>query len=292
MTPPSPEEEAAAFEEWRPLLFGIAYRMLGSAVDAEDIVQEAGVRWLRRRERTVDSVRAYLVTIVTRLGMDLLNSARKQRVSYIGPWLPEPVVSDDMTSAEQADSLSLAFLVLLEELTPPERAAYLLHDIFGYPFDDVAQSMGRTSAGCRQLASRARQRIADRRQRFDADEQHGRALTRQFVTACGTGDLQGLMGLLADDVVVWTDGGGKVRAAMRPVTGSRRSSRFLLNVAKKVHGIPQETTLNGQPAMVFIDDQQVVAALSLDILEARIVGVRVVSNPDKLARLTAELVPH
>jgi RNA polymerase sigma-70 factor (ECF subfamily) len=291
MTSPSAEEDAAAFEEWRPLLFGIAYRMLGSGADAEDIVQEASIRWLRRRERSVDSVRAYLVTIVTRLGMDQLNSARRQRVTYVGPWLPEPVVSDDTSSAEHADSLSLAFLVLLEELTPPERAAYLLHDIFGYPFDDVAQSMGRTPAGCRQLASRARQRIADRRQRFDADLVQGRALTRQFVTACGTGDLEGLLGLLADDVVVWTDGGGKVRAAMRPVTGSQRSSRFLLNVARKQDGLPQETTLNGQPAMVFIDQGRVVAALSLDILEARIVGVRVVSNPDKLAGLTAQLVP-
>jgi len=292
MTPPTPEEDAAAFEEWRPLLFGIAYRMLGSAVDAEDIVQEAAIRWLGRRERTVESVRAYLVTIVTRLGMDLLTSARMQRVSYVGPWLPEPVVSDETSAAEQADSLSLAFLVLLEELTPPERAAYLLHDIFGYRFDDVAQSMDRTPASCRQLASRARQRIAGRRQRFDADLQQGRILTRQFLTACATGDLEGLLRLLSDDVVVWTDGGGKVRAAVRPVTGSRRSSRFLLNVAKKVRGRAEETTLNGRPGLVFIDQGQVVTALSLDLLDGRIVGVRVVSNPDKLGRLSADLVPR
>jgi RNA polymerase sigma-70 factor (ECF subfamily) len=271
------------------LLFGIAYRMLGSAVDAEDILQEACIRWMERDERKVESVRAYLVTIVTRLCMDQLSSARVQRVSYPGPWLPEPVLMDEASDVEQADSLSLAFLVLLEELTPPERAAYLLHDIFGYRFDEVGRSMGRTPAGCRQLAARARQRIEDRRQRFDADLMHGRELTRKFVVACGSGDLAGLLDMLADDVVLWTDGGGKVRAALRPVVGPHRSSRFLLNVTKKLHGVPLETTLNGQSAMVFIDDGMVVATLVLDILGGQIVGVRVVTNPEKLERLSGEL---
>jgi len=284
---PSPDHDAAAFEQWRPLLFGIAYRMLGSAADAEDVVQEACVRWLGRGGAGVASVRAYLVTVVTRLCIDQLRSARATRVSYTGPWLPEPVVLDDQSALEQADSLSLAFLVLLEELTPPERAAYLLHDVFGYTFDEVAQSMGRTPAGCRQLASRARRRIGDRRRRFDADLRHGRALARQFVTACASGDLEGLLDMLAEDVVVWTDGGGKVRAAVRPVVGPYRSSRFLVNVAKKVHGLPTEMTLNGQPAVVFVDGAQVVSAVVLDIVDARIVGVRVVSNPDKLEWLQA-----
>jgi RNA polymerase sigma-70 factor (ECF subfamily) len=263
--------------------------MLGSAVDAEDILQEACIRWMERDERKVESVRAYLVTIVTRLCMDQLSSARVQRVSYPGPWLPEPVLMDEASDVEQADSLSLAFLVLLEELTPPERAAYLLHDIFGYRFDEVGRSMGRTPAGCRQLAARARQRIEDRRQRFDADLMHGRELTRKFVVACGSGDLAGLLDMLADDVVLWTDGGGKVRAALRPVVGPHRSSRFLLNVTKKLHGVPLETTLNGQSAMVFIDDGMVVATLVLDILGGQIVGVRVVTNPEKLERLSGEL---
>ena len=279
----------AAFEEWRPLLFGIAYRMLGSAGDAEDLVQEACLRWLQRREREVESVRAYLVTIVTRLGMDSLASARVQRVRYTGPWLPEPVVVDEPAAVEQADSLSLAFLVLLEELTPPERAAYLLHDIFGYSFEEVAQSMGRSAPGCRQLATRARGRIEVRRRRFDADLRHGRELTNRFVVACGTGDLEGLLSMLADDVVVWTDGGGKVRAAMRPVVGPFRSSRFLLHVAKNLSGWPQGVMLNGQPATVFLDDGRVVAALVLDILGGQIVAVRVVSNPDKLERLGTSL---
>ena len=279
------DDDVAAFEEWRPLLFGIAYRMLGSAADAEDIVQEACVRWLERAGRRVESVRAYLVTVVTRLCIDQLGSARVTRTAYTGPWLPEPVALDDRWSVEQADSLSLAFLVLLEELTPPERAAYLLHDVFGYGFDEIARSMGRTPAGCRQLASRARRRIGDRRRRFDADERHGREMTRRFVEACATGNLGGLLDMLADDVVVWTDGGGKVRAALRPVVGPHRASRFLVNVAKRAVGVPVEATLNGQPAMVLVDGDRVVSAVVLDIAGAQIAGVRVVSNPDKLGRL-------
>jgi RNA polymerase sigma-70 factor, ECF subfamily len=288
--PRSLEADVSAFEEWRELLFGIAYRMLGSVSDAEDMVQEACLRWLRRRDDAVSAVRAYLVTIVTRLCMDQLESAHAQRVDYAGPWLPEPVVLDDESSAlEQADSLSLAFLVLLEELTPPERAAYLLHDIFGYQFDEIARSLGRTEPGCRQLAARARRRIEDRRQRFDADADHGRELTHAFLLACSTGDLDGLRRLLADDVVVWTDGGGKVRAAMRPVVGVQRSSRFLVNVAKRLRGVPHDVTLNGQPGTVLIEEGVVVASLVLDILDAKVVGVRVVSNPDKLAMLSAAL---
>lgn len=286
------ETDVIAFEEWRSLLFGIAYRMLGSAADAEDMVQETFVRWIGRREADVDSVRAYLVTILTRLCMDQLTSARATRVTYAGPWLPEPVaVDEDPGSAlEQSDSLSLAFLVLLEELTPPERAAYLLHDIFGYQFEEVAHSMGRTAASCRQLAARARQRIEDRRQRFDADLAHGHELTHAFMVACGTGDLDGLLSLLADDVIVWTDGGGKARAALRPIVGPHRSSRFLLHVSKKLQGVPRGVVLNGQPAAVFIGDgQMVVAALVLDILGGKVLAVRAVTNPDKLKRLSATI---
>jgi RNA polymerase sigma-70 factor, ECF subfamily len=284
------EADAAAFEEWRPLLFGIAYRMLGSAADAEDVVQDASIRWLRRNDRAVESVRAYLVTIVTRLCLDQLHSARSTRVTYAGPWLPEPVVMEEREgAAEQADSLSLAFLVLLEELTPLERAAYLLHDIFGYSFEEVARSLGRSPAACRQLGSRARTHVEERRQRFDADLRQGRALTDRFLVACATGDLSGLLSMLSDDVVVWTDGGGKVRAAMRPVVGPYRSSRFLLNVAKKVHGVPRAAVLNGQPATIFVDGDTVVATLALDIMDGSIVGVRSVMNPDKLARLSTQL---
>ncbi len=264
--------------------------MLGSAADAEDMVQETFLRWLERDEKAIQSVRAYLVTIVTRLCIDQLGSARAKRVTYAGPWLPEPVTMDDTSALEQADTLSLAFLVLLEELTPPERAAYLLHDIFGYRFDEVAGAMGRSTVGCRQLAARARQRIEDRRQRFDADARHGRELTRQFVVACASGDLEGLMEMLADDVVVWTDGGGVVRAAMRPVVGRHRSSRFLMNVAGRLHGSPREVVLNGQPAMVFVDGDRLVATLALDILDGKVVAVRSDHRPQKLEHLRRELV--
>jgi RNA polymerase sigma-70 factor (ECF subfamily) len=289
---PDAEADAAAFEEWRSLLFGIAYRMLGSAADAEDVVQDACVRWIQRRDKAVDSVRSYLVTIVTRLCLDQLGSARAKRVTYAGPWLPEPVADDEPWAAEQADTLSLAFLVLLEELTPLERAAYLLHDVFGYSFEEVAASLSRSPAACRQLGVRARGHIEERRQRFDADLRHGRELTDRFLLACATGDLSGLLSMLSDDVVVWTDGGGKVRAAMRPVVGPYRSSRFLMNVAKKAEGLPQAAVLNGQPASVFVRDGAIVWALVLDIMDGSIVGVRVVSNPDKLARLTAHLLAN
>jgi RNA polymerase sigma-70 factor (ECF subfamily) len=288
MSRPSADDDAS-FEEWRNLLFGIAYRMLGSATDAEDMVQEAYLRWVRRPNREVESVRAYLVTIVSRLCIDHLTSARVRRVSYVGPWLPEPIVADQPSAVELADSLTMAFLVLLEALTPPERAAFLLHDVFGYPFDEVARSVGHSAVSCRQLASRARRHIDERRQRFDVDLQHGQELTREFLVACGSGDLDRLLGLLADDVVVWTDGGGKVRAAVRPVVGAQRSSRFLLNVAKRVGGIPREVTLNGQPALVFFEGTEVATALIVDNIDGRIVTVRVVSNPDKLARLSREL---
>lgn len=277
------------FEEWRSLLFGIAYRMLGSATDAEDVVQEACIRWLRRGEQHVESVRAYLVTIVTRLSLDQLDSARAKRETYAGPWLPEPVAEDDVAAIEQADSLSLAFLVLLEELTPLERATYLLHDVFGYSFDEVAGSLGSTPAACRQLGARARRHVEERRRRFDADLQHGRELTDRFLRACATGDLSGLLDMLSDDVVVWTDGGGKVRAALRPVVGPHRASRFLLNVAKKVGGLPRAVVLNGQPATVFVEHGTVQSAVVLDVLDGRIATVRVVNNPDKLARLSEHL---
>lgn len=285
------EADAAVFEEWRSLLFGIAYRMLGSAADAEDVLQEAAIKWLRRRDDEVESPRAYLVTIVTRLCLDQLGSARVTRETYTGPWLPEPVVSDETAAAEQADTLSLAFLVLLEELTPPERAAYLLHDIFGYSFEEVSQSLGRSPAACRQLGARARRHVDERRQRFDADLRHGRELTDQFLTACATGDLSGLLALLSNDVVLWTDGGGKVRAALRPIVGPHRTSRFLINIAKRgTLGAPQPIVLNGQPATVFVQDGAVTSALAFDIRDGLIVGIRAVNNPDKLERLNAQVL--
>ncbi len=278
------------FLELRSSLFGVAYRMLGSATEAEDVLQEAYLRWTGRSEGHVSAASSYLTTIVTRLCIDQLRSARVRRQTYKGPWLPEPVEVDAPgpdTSAEIADSLSLAFLVLLEELQPVERAAFLLHDVFGYPYEEISGIVDRTAASCRQLVSLARRRGDAPRRRFHADYAHGQELTRQFLVACGTGDLDGLLSLLADDVVVWTDGGGKVRAALRPVTGAHRSARFLLSVAARLPEAStfREVDLNGQPGVVFEAEGQVTVALTLDVAAGRVIAVRVVTNPDKLLAL-------
>ncbi|MGH9016245.1 MAG: RNA polymerase sigma-70 factor [Acidimicrobiales bacterium] len=289
----------------RPSLFGVAYRMLGSATDAEDVLQEAYLRWSSRGPGDVTAPSAYLTTIVTRLCIDHLRSARVKRETYTGPWLPEPVEVDAPgpdAHAELADSLSLAFLVLLEELQPVERAAFLLHDVFDYAYGEIAGIVDRTEANCRQLVSRARRHVDARQQRFPADHRERRELTRRFLVACGTGDLDGLLQILADDVTVWTDGGGKVRAAVRPVVGSHRAARFLLAVATRIQpGVSsREVELNTQPGLVFeTADGEVIVALTVDILDGRISAVRVVTNPDKLGALQPDrrsrlrgLLPH
>jgi RNA polymerase sigma-70 factor (ECF subfamily) len=291
-------DDLETFLELRASLFGVAYRMIGSAIEAEDIIQEAYVRWSKRGPGEVTAPSAYLTTVVTRLCIDQLRSARARRETYKGPWLPEPVEleePDPGDSAELADSLSLAFLVLLEELQPVERAAFLLHDVFDYPYGEIADIVGRSEVACRQLVSRARRRIDAPRRRFGVDRDHGRELTRRFLAACGTGDLDGLLALLSDDVIVWTDGGGKVRAALRPITGPHRSARFLLSVARRVpEGVSvREVGLNGQPGLVFEEKGgRVSMALTLDVLGDRVVAVRVVTNPDKLVALQPEHRPQ
>jgi RNA polymerase sigma-70 factor (ECF subfamily) len=277
----------AVFMELRPLLVAIAYRMLGSSTEADDAVQDAYLRWDRTVSSAVSSPRAYLTTTVTRLCIDRLRSARARRESYPGPWLPDPVPTEELdpaSSAELADSLSMAFLVLLEELGPVERAAFLLHDVFRYSYSEIAATIGRNEANCRQLVARARHRIAERKHRFDADVEYGQQMTRRFLVACATGDVSGLMSMLAEDVVVWTDGGGKVRAAPRPIFGPARAARFLVNVTKKGASSAEahELSLNGQPGLVLLESGKVTSAVVLDIFERRITGVRVVSNPEKL----------
>lgn len=275
------------------MLFGMAYRMLGSASDAEDVLQDAYLRWQGQAGEEVRSARSFLTTIVVRLCIDQLRSARVRRTSYVGPWLPEPVATEDddpARVAELADSLSLAFLVLLEELSPLERAAFLLREVFAYSYPEVAAMLGRSEGACRQLASRARRQIGDRRRRFDTDRQQGEQLAVRFVTACAGGDLDDLLGLLAADVVVWTDGGGKAKAAPRPVVGAPRAARFLINVAKTLSpsGTVRYASINGQAGVVIEDHGGPVSAVVLDVIEGLICGVRVVSNPDKLDALTVE----
>jgi RNA polymerase sigma-70 factor (ECF subfamily) len=279
------------FVTQRPRLVGIAYRMLGSTADAQDVVSEAYLRWQDRRDRDVSSSASYLATIVVRLCIDELRSARVRRESYVGPWLPEPVLVDEAgpeSAAELADSLSLAFLVVLEELAPVERAAFLLHDVFDYDYAEISRMLERGEPACRQLVSRARRRVGERRHRFDADEEAGRELAERFLIACAGGDLDGLMSLLSGDVVLWTDGGGVVKAARRPIQGASKVARFLVAIAT---GIPADTefrpsSVNGRPGYLFIEGGVVTSTLSFDIVDGLVVGIASVLNPDKLRGLS------
>jgi RNA polymerase sigma-70 factor (ECF subfamily) len=283
--------ELDEFLEQRSRLFSIAYRMLGSASEAEDVLQEAWLRWQAADRGNVDSPQAFLTSVVVRLSIDVLRSARVRREAYVGPWLPEPLVADSAPgpdeAAELADSVSLAFLVLLEELTPVERAVFLLREVFGYDYPTVAAMVGKTEANCRQLVVRGKQRVAERRTRFEADSEHSRQLTAQFLEACMTGDLDGLFGMLADDVVIWSDGGGKAQAARRPIAGKEKAARFLVGIAAK--GGPDVdgrlVAVNGQPGGVFGRNGRIEYALALDVLDGQIIGVRVIANPDKLQHL-------
>lgn len=280
-----------AFVQLRPLLFSVAYRMLGSATEAEDVLQEAYLRWAEVPEGEAFSPRAYLTTVVVRLCVDHLRSARVRRESYVGTWLPEPLLvdpwADPSAAAELADSVSLAFLVLLEELTPVERAAFLLREVFGYDYRELAGMLDHTEASCRQLVSRARRHVAERRTRFDADRERSRALTRQFLAACTTGDLDGLMVLLAQDVVVWSDSGGKAQAPRRPVYGRDKVARLLIGIAQKApeNTAIREADINGQPGLVLVLDGKVTGAVVADVLDGQITTVRMLVNPDKLASL-------
>jgi RNA polymerase sigma-70 factor (ECF subfamily) len=273
----------------RPMLFALAYRMLGSTSEAEDVLQEA---WLRASTAAdVRNAEAWLTTVVTRLCLDVLGSARVRREEYVGPWLPEPVVSTDdgpEQAAELADSVSLAFLVLLEELSPAERAAFLLREVFRYDYADVAAMLDRSEASCRQLVSRAHQHVDDRRTRFTADRAKAQELSLTFLLACQTGDLQVVTSLLASDAVLVSDGGGKVSAARRPINGPDKIGRFLIGVLHKP-GPPVDylpATVNGEPGVLGLVDGVVITAVAVEVVDDLITGIRIVSNPDKLARLS------
>ncbi|MGB9378087.1 MAG: RNA polymerase sigma-70 factor [Mycobacteriales bacterium] len=283
--------EVDTFVSLRPLLFSVAYRMLGSATEAEDVLQEAFLRWADIPDAQVSSPRSYLTTVVVRLCVDQLRSARVRRESYVGTWLPEPLLMDPApdasAAAELSDSVSLAFLVLLEELTPVERAAFLLREVFGYPYPEVAAMLDKTEAACRQLVSRARRHVAERRSRFDADRDRSRELTRRFMAACATGDLDGLLSMLAQDVVVWSDGGGKAQAPRRPVYGADKTARLIVGIGTRMTpgSAFREVNLNGQPGLIVVLDGVVTGALVLDVLDGQVSAIRLLTNPDKLAAL-------
>jgi RNA polymerase sigma-70 factor (TIGR02957 family) len=287
---------ARLFQELRPAAFAIAYRMLGSVSEAEDVVQEAFLRLhrtLAEGER-VSSPRAYLSTVVTRLCIDQLRSARARRERYVGEWLPEPLLASDEADparhAEVADSLSLAFLVLLERLSPEQRAAFLLREVFDYPYDEIARIVGKSEDNARQLVTRARRQVQERRPRFEASRERRQVLARRFFAAAVDGDLAALEELLAHDVVLHGDGGGKAPALAHPVHGRAKVARTLLawfRAAARIGGVTlQAAEVNGQLGALLLDPQgRLVTVLSLDVADGQVQAIRSIVNPDKLRHL-------
>jgi RNA polymerase sigma-70 factor, ECF subfamily len=293
--PPAERADATAFEELRPLLFSIAYRMLGSVGPAEDVLQEAFVRFDRAIEQgtAIASPKAYLSAIVTRLAIDELKSARVRREMYVGTWLPEPLVTDTSVDpaghVDAAETLSMAFLLVLDRLNAVERAVFLLHDVFGYGFDEVASIVGRSEANCRQIAVRARRRVRAERPRLDADRHAREAVARRFFEAMTSGDMEALTNMLAADVVVHGDGGGKAPQWTRAIVGVDRVGPLLVGVGRQMEDLGLSLELhqiNGQPgAIVRAGDGSIVNVLSVDVLGGLVQTVRSVINPDKLRHL-------
>lgn len=283
------------FEEYRNLLFSVAYRVLGSAADAEDAVQDAWVRWSAADRSQVAEPKAYLVRIVTNVAMDRLRSAARQRETYVGPWLPEPIITDDTADV---DSVSMALLVVLESLTPLERAVFVLREAFGFGYAEIADAVERSVDTVRQAAHRAREHVRARRPRFHAGRARQREVTERFFSAAGGGDINTLMQLLAPDVTLWTDGGGKVRQATKPVIGAERVAKWFAGVATRPYeGVApadmraEVVDLNGTPGIVFSGAGRVIATLTLDLDEdGRITAIHNVANPDKLGAVAAGTV--
>ncbi|MBV9001021.1 MAG: RNA polymerase sigma-70 factor [Solirubrobacterales bacterium] len=288
--------EEQLLEELRPASFAIAYRMLGSVAEAEDVVQEALLRVHRALEagERIDSPRAFTATVTTRLAIDELRSARSRRERYVGEWLPEPILTDSLDDparqAEMADSLSLAMLVLLESLSPEQRAVLLLRDVFDYGYDEIARIVGKTEDNVRQLASRARAHVEQRRPRFETSQEQRDELARRFFAAVQEGDLAGLETLLAADVVLTGDGGGKVPALSRPLRGRSRVARALLGWVRIGARIPgsslRPVEVNGTPGALLLDGEgRLLGVWALEIAGGQIVGLESVVNPDKLGHL-------
>jgi len=287
---------AEIYEPLRPLLFSIAYRMLGTVSDTEDIVQEAFLRYHRAAAGRdgVDSPKAFLSAVTTRLCIDHLRSARLRREAYVGEWLPEPLLTDTAApdpagAAEQADSLSMAFLLLLERLTPVERAVFLLHDVFGYGYDEVADIVGKSEGNCRQLALRARRHVSERKPRFEASRGKREELAARFFAAVGGGDMDGLVTMLAQDAVVYGDSGGTRPSWPRPIAGRDHVGRLLAALSEQIRQVGIEirpAEVNGQPGALFLDPEgRLVNVFVLDIADGQVQTVRSVINPAKLTHL-------
>ena len=283
------EAATAAFEAQRPYLRAVAYRLLGRVGDAEDVVQEAWLRWREVDRATVMDDRAYLTQVTTRLAIDRLRREQRRRETYVGPWLPEPVAlePDVADRVELADSVEMPLLVVLETLSPLERAVFVLREAFGAPYEEIALVVDRSEEAVRQLAHRARQHVDERRPRFDADARTRREVTERFLAAAAGGDVDALMELLAPDVTLVSDGGGVVRAALRPIEGADAVARWLAGVAARGLAEPsmEVVELNGGPAAVVRSRGALQAAIVLGVAGGRVRAVYLVANPEKLARL-------
>lgn len=279
---------AEIFETHRPRLFGVAYRMLGSRADAEDVLQDAWLRWHQSSSDHIQSPVAWLVTITTRLCLDRLRAVKQERERYVGPWLPEPIVNDQIPSPELqrelADEVSVAFLAVLERLGPEERAAFLLHEVFDYDYPEVAQMLGKAETACRQMIHRARPRVRESRPRFSVATESRERLLEKFITAAGSGDREAVMALLAEEIEYVSDGGGKVVAALKILRGPERIGRLYYCIARRFIGLAYRLIrVNGELGAVGIMDGKIFSILSFVTEGDRIAGIYVIRNPDKLA---------
>jgi RNA polymerase sigma-70 factor (ECF subfamily) len=284
-----PEEDP--FEGVRPLLFSIAYRMTGTRADAEDVLQEAFLRWQSAEKTSIESPKAFLTTVVSRLSLDVLKAARRKREVYTGPWLPEPIVGPVSEPVEMAESLSLAFLHVLESLPAEERVAFLMREVFDAAYREVAETLDTSEANARQLVSRAREHLRARRPRHRVDPKTHEKLLFEFIRACGEGDATTLVGLLRDDAVLYSDGGGKTRAALNPIYGADKIIRFVLGLRRKdlgeYGGFPAQ--INGKPGAVVTINGALNAVVTIEADEDRIQSLYFVLNPDKLQLLAQSL---
>lgn len=285
--PPLETDAADLFRSLKPRLTGLAYRMLGSISEAEDIVQEAWLRWHKADRSAVHDPAAYLSQAVTRLCLDHLKSARVKRETYIGPWLPEPVL--EAGTDDPDEDLPLTLMMALERLSPLERAAFLLHDVFGMGFDEIAATLSREPAACRQLASRARKHVQAARPRYNLSKDEGQRIAEAFFTASRSGDVEALRTLLADAVVAYTDGGGVMIAALNPLHGIRRVARFFAGLARKVNGaqppVLYRGSINGLPGFVTLEWEDVVETTALQIEDGKITAIYIVRKPEELRHL-------
>jgi RNA polymerase sigma-70 factor, ECF subfamily len=283
-------DAAATFDPLRPRLVRIAYRMLGSVADAEDVVQEAFLRWFDADREAVREPEAYLRRVVTRICLDHLKSARRRREIYVGPWLPEPLVE----AAEEIDDITLPLMMALERLSPLERAAFLLHDVFGVSFEEIAEAIGRAPTTCRQLASRARTHVRAARPRFSIPKERGEEIAAAFFAATRSGNMQELRSLLAADVTVYADGGGKAAAALQPIVGLDNVMQLHASLARifaeKMSRLVRYGLINGLPGFVTVEHDGNLQTTALQIEDDKIVAVYVMRNPDKLRHLGGRAV--